>query len=91
METKGVITDEVKELTQNIVESINKNNFERVENIFNKTNPKVKEGIFKYLDRVITSTDGYSDEHPKKELKLLFLKDLRMYLRKYCLLNKLQS
>jgi hypothetical protein len=54
-----------------------------LENILDKITLELKEGIIEYLERFITYTNGYSDEHPEKKSKLLHFKIVKELVEKH--------
>jgi len=83
MKTKSLITDEVQELTIDIMECYGKNNFEGIEKILDELTPKLKEGVIHYLNGFILYINGWSDDDSEKKFKLLNFKIVKELVQKY--------
>ena len=83
MKTKSLITDEVQELTIDIMECYGKNNFEGIEKILDELTPKLKEGVIHYLNGFILYINGWSDDDSEKKFKLLNFKIVKELVQKH--------
>ena len=68
------ITDEVIELTGDILKHYNKGKFENMEKIVDELTPKLKKGVIQYLNGFITYINGWSDNDSEKKWKLKYFK-----------------
>ena len=79
--SQNPITDEVIELTGDILEHYSKRKFEKVFKIIDELTPKLKKGVIHYLNGIITYNDGWSDNDSEKKSKLKHLKLLMRLLK----------
>ena len=91
MKTKSLITDEVQELTIDIMECYGKNNFEGIEKILDELTPKLKEGVIHYLNGFILYINGWSDDDSEKKFKLLNFKIVKELVQKHPLHQNFDS
>ena len=85
--SQNPITDEVIELTGDILKHYNKGKFENMEKIVDELTPKLKKGVIQYLNGFITYINGWSDDDPSKKGKLLNFRIVKEIVQKYPLLQ----
>ena len=81
--SQNPITDEVIELTGDILKHYNKGKFENMEKIVDELTPKLKEGVIQYLNRFITYINGWSDDDSEKKWKLSHFKVVKELVQKH--------
>ena len=86
-----IITDKVRDRTNDILKYYSKSNFESMNKIIDKLTPKLKEGVIQYLNGFITYINGWSDDDSEKKWKLLNFKVVKELVQKYPLQQNFDS